>query len=85
MRISELGKITKTALGSKIDENNSELANVVSFYYSFHLLLNWQKIKKMHMSPGTQVSDSLMPPFFLKNVSKFGVKGWSQYKESAKS
>lgn len=62
-------------MASKIDENNSELAKVVSFYYSLHLVPNWQKIKikKMYMSPGEEVSDSLMPPLFLKNMSKVGV------------
>ena len=43
MRICKLDKITKTGLDSKMGENNSELAKVVSFYYALHLLPNWQK------------------------------------------
>lgn len=45
MSIFKLEKITKTGMDSKIGENNSELAKVVSFYYALPLLPNWKKKK----------------------------------------
>ena len=81
-------------MGSKTDENNSELVKVVSFITPFTQSQTVEgkgggegkrkggkegrkkkeeKRKERYISPGRQASDSLMPPLFLKNMSKFGV------------